>query len=188
MRAIIVLADDEPDLRSIYAACLRNEGYEVWEASDGREALALVDARRPDLLLLDVWMPVLNGLEVVEHLRNAHGIRGALTDFRADETECTVTFKGPGYAADAIIDRESGHYNLTQTFHGFIAIINDLHKGRDTGPVWSVVIDLSAAIMTVTPFLRISIVLHFLRQALGTQSTPSNQVLVGLSLFLPGPC
>lgn len=43
---------------------------------------------------------------------------------------------------------------------------------------------LPAAIMSVTPFLRISIVLHFLRQALGTQSTPSNQVLVGLSLFL----
>ena len=43
---------------------------------------------------------------------------------------------------------------------------------------------LPAAIMSVTPFLRISIVLHFLRQALGTQTVPSNQVLVGLSLFL----
>jgi flagellar biosynthetic protein FliP len=43
---------------------------------------------------------------------------------------------------------------------------------------------LPAAIMSVTPFLRISIVLHFLRQALGTQTTPSNQVLVGLSMFL----
>ncbi|HTM49335.1 MAG TPA: flagellar type III secretion system pore protein FliP [Bryobacteraceae bacterium] len=43
---------------------------------------------------------------------------------------------------------------------------------------------LPAAIMSVTPFLRISIVLHFLRQALGTQSAPSNQTLVGLSLFL----
>src|ERR1044071_68706 len=43
---------------------------------------------------------------------------------------------------------------------------------------------LPAVIMSVTPFLRISIVLHFLRQALGTQSAPSNQVLVGLSLFL----
>src|SRR3954470_23226259 len=43
---------------------------------------------------------------------------------------------------------------------------------------------LPAVIMSVTPFLRISIVLHFLRQALGTQSTPSNQVLLGLSLFL----
>ena len=43
---------------------------------------------------------------------------------------------------------------------------------------------LPAIIMSVTPFLRISIVLHFLRQALGTQSTPSNQVLTGLALFL----
>ena len=43
---------------------------------------------------------------------------------------------------------------------------------------------LPAAIMTVSPFLRITVVLHFLRQALGTQSTPSNQVLIGLALFL----
>jgi flagellar biosynthesis protein FliP len=43
---------------------------------------------------------------------------------------------------------------------------------------------LPAVVMTVTPFLRITVVLHFLRQALGTQTTPSNQVLIGLSLFL----
>jgi flagellar biosynthetic protein FliP len=43
---------------------------------------------------------------------------------------------------------------------------------------------LPAIVMTITPFLRITIVLHFLRQALGTQSTPSNQVLLGLSVFL----
>jgi flagellar biosynthetic protein FliP len=43
---------------------------------------------------------------------------------------------------------------------------------------------LPAIFMSITPFLRISIVLHFLRQALGTQTAPSNQVLVGLSLFL----
>lgn len=43
---------------------------------------------------------------------------------------------------------------------------------------------LPAVVMSITPFLRITIVLHFLRQALGTQATPSNQVLVGLALFL----
>jgi flagellar biosynthesis protein FliP len=43
---------------------------------------------------------------------------------------------------------------------------------------------LPAAVMSITPFLRIVIVLHFLRQALGTQSTPSNQVLLGLAMFL----
>jgi flagellar biosynthetic protein FliP len=43
---------------------------------------------------------------------------------------------------------------------------------------------LPAMIMAITPFLRISIVLHFLRQALGTQTAPSNQVLIGIALFL----
>ncbi|SPE36369.1 flagellar biosynthesis protein [Candidatus Sulfopaludibacter sp. SbA3] len=43
---------------------------------------------------------------------------------------------------------------------------------------------LPAAVMSVTPFLRIAVVLHFLRQALGTQTAPSNQVLLGLALFL----
>ena len=43
---------------------------------------------------------------------------------------------------------------------------------------------LPAVIMCVTPLLRITVVLHFLRQALGTQTTPSNQVLIGLALFL----
>ncbi len=43
---------------------------------------------------------------------------------------------------------------------------------------------LPAVVMSVTPFLRITVVLHFLRQALGTQGTPSNQVLIGLALFL----
>jgi len=43
---------------------------------------------------------------------------------------------------------------------------------------------LPAVVMSITPFLRITVVLHFLRQALGTQSTPSNQVLIGLSMFL----
>jgi flagellar biosynthetic protein FliP len=43
---------------------------------------------------------------------------------------------------------------------------------------------LPAIVMSATPFLRIAVVLHFLRQALGTQTTPSNQVLIGLALFL----
>ena len=43
---------------------------------------------------------------------------------------------------------------------------------------------LPAVVMSITPFLRITVVLHFLRQALGTQSTPSNQVLIGIAMFL----
>jgi hypothetical protein len=88
-------------------------------------------------------------LEVVEHLRTTHGVRGAMSEFRTDERECLVTFRGPGYSADAIIDRESGRYSLSQSYHGFIAVVNDLHKGRDTGKAWSLVIDLSAVLITL---------------------------------------
>ena len=88
-------------------------------------------------------------LEIVEFLRYTHAIHGALADFRVDEGECVVAFKGPGYGADAFIDRETGHYRLSETSHGFVAVINDLHKGRDSGPVWSVLIDVSAVLMTL---------------------------------------
>jgi hypothetical protein len=88
-------------------------------------------------------------LEVVEALRRAHDIHGALADFRVDEMEVAVSFKGPGYSADAFIDRDSGKYTLTQSFHGVIAVLNDLHKGRDTGPTWSLLIDVSAVVLVL---------------------------------------
>jgi len=88
-------------------------------------------------------------LEIVEYLRSRHGIKGAVSDFRIDDAQCSVSFKGPGYAADVFIDRATGAYDVTKTSAGFVGIINDLHKGRDTGAVWSVVIDISALLMTL---------------------------------------
>jgi len=68
--SIIVLADDENDLRSVFAEVLRRDGHQVHEAADGREAITLVGRHRPDLLVLDVWMPVVNGFEVLDRLRH----------------------------------------------------------------------------------------------------------------------
>jgi DNA-binding response OmpR family regulator len=68
--ASIVLADDDDDLRAVYVPCLRSAGHTVWEASGGSEALELVRAHRPGLLILDVWMPECNGFEVLEALRH----------------------------------------------------------------------------------------------------------------------
>jgi len=88
-------------------------------------------------------------LEVVEHLRTAHGIRGAMSDFRVDDAQCSVSFKGPGYTADVFIDRATGSYDLTETRNGFFAVMNDLHKGRDSGKMWAWLIDGSALLMIV---------------------------------------
>ena len=76
MGTTIVLADDEADLRAIYAEVLRRDGYDVREAIDGPSALALVAESVPDLLLLDVWMPGLNGFEVLDQLRTDPAVSG----------------------------------------------------------------------------------------------------------------
>ena len=86
-------------------------------------------------------------LRVVEYLRANAGVRGALADFRIDDQQAEVVFKGPGYAATALVDRATGRFDLTESRQGVAAIVNDLHKGRDTGRVWSVVIDLAAAVL-----------------------------------------
>lgn len=86
-------------------------------------------------------------LQIVEYLRNTHGIKARVNDFLMDDSECSVSFKGPGYAADAFVDRTTGSYELTVTKSGAVAIINDLHKGRDTGSAWVWLIDISAVLM-----------------------------------------
>jgi hypothetical protein len=103
-------------------------------------------------------------LEIVEYLRSTHGIRGALADFHVDDQECAVSFKGAGYAADAFIERESGNYRITETQHSLIAILNDLHKGRDTGNVWSWVIDVSAAMLSFASLTGLILLLYIKRR------------------------
>lgn len=103
-------------------------------------------------------------LEVVEQLRAAHQIRGTVSEFRVDDRECVIMFKGPGYAADAYIDRESGTYQMTETVMGAVAVINDLHKGRDTGPVWSLVIDISALLMVFVSITGMVLIFYLKRK------------------------
>ena len=103
-------------------------------------------------------------LEIVEHLRQAWRLRGAVTEFRADEFECLILFKGPGYSADTVVNRETGKYTVTETVMGAVAIINDLHKGRDTGPLWSWVIDLSAALMVFVSITGIVLIFYLKRK------------------------
>ena len=88
-------------------------------------------------------------LGIVELLRNTHKIHGSVSDFRVEDSQISISFKGPGYAADAFIDATNGGYDLAETRNGFVSILNDLHKGRDTGSVWSIVIDVSASLLVL---------------------------------------
>jgi two-component system response regulator MtrA len=66
---LILVADDDDDVRELVVFRLEHAGYEVITAADGEEAVELVLERRPDLCVIDVMMPKLDGLEVTERVR-----------------------------------------------------------------------------------------------------------------------
>jgi CheY-like chemotaxis protein len=68
-RPLVLYVDDDPVGREVFEAMLFEDGYRLEPAEDGGEALAKAKALVPDIILLDVMMPVLNGFEVLEHLR-----------------------------------------------------------------------------------------------------------------------
>ncbi|MFH0792783.1 MAG: response regulator [bacterium] len=65
----ILLADDEEDLRTVLGLYLQSKQYDVITAYDGLNAIDLAKSQKPDLILLDVMMPVLNGFEVCKRLK-----------------------------------------------------------------------------------------------------------------------
>lgn len=67
---IILIADDEPHIRHIVSDKLRASGFEVLEARDGEEALELAISTPPDLLITDLQMPVLSGLELCQLMKS----------------------------------------------------------------------------------------------------------------------
>jgi len=68
-RRLILIADDDEDILALVKAVLERSGHEVVAVGDGAEALASVRARRPDLAVLDITMPHVDGLEVLRRLR-----------------------------------------------------------------------------------------------------------------------
>lgn len=134
--------------------------------------------RDPDTLKVDK-------LSVVEYLRKTHGITAALSDFRIDDEQVGVSFKGPGFAADAFVDRATGKYQLTRTSGGFIGLINDLHKGRDTGGAWSVFIDVAAVLLTVVSLTGLLLLLFLKkRRASGLWVAATGLLLAWLVYFI----
>ena len=86
-------------------------------------------------------------LVVAEHLRATNGVHGTVADRREDDREGSVTFRAPGYSADAFIDVRTGAYKLTTSYQGAMGVINDLHRGRDAGSAWAWLIDVSGVFL-----------------------------------------
>lgn len=116
---------------------------------DGKQVEKKFEGKLPVEWVNNADTSKIKKLEIVEFFRNNYGIKGYLSDFFIDDAQCSVSFKGPGYSADAFINREDGSLQLSELRLGLVAVLNDLHKGRDSGSGWSWLIDVSAVFLTL---------------------------------------
>jgi diguanylate cyclase (GGDEF)-like protein len=108
---VVLVVDDDPMIRSLCTRILAHRGYRVHEACDGLEALAVAEHRQPDVILMDVAMPRLDGLEAVRRLKAStltHDIPvvmiSAHTDM--DEVDAALDAGADGYLTKPIVRRE----------------------------------------------------------------------------------
>ncbi len=90
MAARILVVDDESTLRDTVRAYLEQEGFQVRVAADGRVALQEIPNFKPDLLILDIMLPGVDGLEVLRRLRQSSDAYVIMLTARADETDKVV--------------------------------------------------------------------------------------------------
>lgn len=123
-----------------------------------------------------------NKLEIAEFLRSTEKLHGRVVQFEVSELDCMVVFKSPGYAADINIDRQTGKFQLTETSSGWISIVNDLHKGRDSGFGWSILIDVSAIMMILVSISGFALLLYLkLRRTAGLLTALAGTILFALA-------
>ncbi len=118
----ILVVDDDPFIRALLAAWLQDAGYGVVSAGDGQQALDLVRRERPDLLLLDLMMPKLDGYGVARWLRHQEETCGLpiivlSADVRAPQKLTGVRVDGfisKPFDLDEVLARVSEHVPLEQ--------------------------------------------------------------------------
>jgi len=86
----VLVVDDEAQIRVVLRAYLEREGYEVEEAATGKGALALATSFRPDLVLLDIGLPDMDGLEVLRQIRITSEVYVVMVTARAEEVDLLV--------------------------------------------------------------------------------------------------
>lgn len=124
----ILVVDDEPSILNLVNSYLKAEGYEVYTASDGPAALKAVKAYKPELIILDIMLPGLDGLEVLSRLRRESDAYVILLTAKTEETDKIV---GLSVGADDYVTKPFSPRELTARVR---AALRRLQAGSGTGP------------------------------------------------------
>ncbi|WP_372637556.1 response regulator transcription factor [Fodinibius sp.] len=147
-RKTILVVDDEQDLLDLIEYNLKKEGFDVLKAEDGLEGIDVARKHRPDLVLLDIMMPKMDGLEVVEHMRSDSKLKRIpiiLLTARGDEkTEVQGLDKG----GDDYITKPISTTKLISRIKAVLRRFEETEEMADRINVHDIVIDKDRYIVT----------------------------------------
>ena len=113
----VLVVDDEPKIRDLVRRYLQADGFEVIEAENGTAALAAMATDPPDLIVLDVMMPVLNGLEVLRRIRLTSTVPVIMLTARDEEIDKVI---GLTAGADDYVTKPFGGRELAARLHAIL--------------------------------------------------------------------
>ena len=118
----VLIADDEPNIVTALEYLLRRSGYEVSIARNGDAALKLVEAQRPDLVLLDVMMPLRSGYEVCQRMRERADWRHIKIIMLTAKGRDVEMSKGLSIGADLYITKPFSTQELVAKINGLLGV------------------------------------------------------------------
>ncbi len=118
----ILVVDDNPDLRDYVSRILRQEGYQVWMAHNGQEGFRLTQEQRPQLIVTDLMMPLVSGLDLIAMIRASEELKGTpiiLLTAKADEAS---RIEGTEQGADAYLSKPFNDRELLAEVRNLLAL------------------------------------------------------------------
>ena len=101
----ILLVDDEPDILEIISYSLESEGYSVYKANNGLQAIEIAEKETPDLIIMDLMMPEMNGVEACEQIRKSKKLKNVIITFLSARSEDFSQIAGFDAGADDYITK-----------------------------------------------------------------------------------
>ncbi len=145
----ILIADDEPDILEIVSYNLTNEGYEVYTAKNGDEAIERAKQLNPDLIILDIMMPKKTGVEVCGILRSQAMFQETLIIFLTALNDETSHIKGLETGADDYVSKPISPKVLVSRVNALFRRINKEDNNGKSLKIGNIVIDPVKFIVTV---------------------------------------
>lgn len=115
----VLVVDDEPNILMSLEFLMRKNGYEVFIARNGAEAIELVKQQQPDVLVLDIMMPEVDGYEVCRYIRQQESLKGTKVIFLSAKSKEADIEKGYAAGADLYLTKPFSTRELMQRIGEF---------------------------------------------------------------------